>query len=70
VWEKGKARHALAAAVEMASSCVLAAAYGEDASRGGLGQLKGSYAGWARQTENEVGWMGLKMALVLFLFLF
>jgi hypothetical protein len=38
------------------------------ASRGGLwirAVVKGVWARWARQTKSEMGWMGLKMALVL-----
>jgi hypothetical protein len=39
------------------------------ASHGGLwirAAIKGVWARWARQTKNEMGWMGLEMALVLF----
>jgi hypothetical protein len=54
-------------------TCAGGSGCGEGASHGGLwirAAEEGVWAGWARQTKNEMGWMGLKMALVLFFILF
>jgi hypothetical protein len=86
VWEKGEARSVLMTAVEIVFVCA-SGGCGEDAGggRGGLGQLKRIWAGWASKWHShlllffpfsflilavEMGWMGHYMAAHLMLHLF